>query len=174
MIRFGRFFLSPGGAHLAASFWRPTTPERLAAARAEGLSIAEIRFDLGRFASLAAARAMRKTVVASRHFCGRVPAAAMLTAAAARALDLGDVGKIAARVESAADLARLRKLAARRLPLAVVGFGESAAAVESRAALPAAGSVLGFARTQGASAPGQMTVAQTARALVRRGMQARF
>ena len=123
---------------------------------------------------VAAARAARKTVVASRHFCARAPDAATISNTAARALAIGDIGKIAARVSDAADLARLRKLAARELPLAVIGMGENAVAVESRAALLAAGSVIGFAREQGASAPGQMTVAQTARALDRLGMRARF
>ena len=76
--------------------------------------------------------------------------------------------KVVARVNTAADLARLFALPARaRGPICVMGMGERGAV--SRVALPCAGSCLVYGSLGQATAPGQPTCRELARELARWG-----
>ena len=156
--------------------WRGREAERTAlllrgldAAAAVDVEIAAPAFGL----VAEAARQRGVAVVGSFHDFRAVPDAARLAAVEARGRALGaDVVKIAARVRSAADLARLFALPAQATgPICVLGMGPKGTL--ARVALPAAGSCLAYGALEVATAPGQLRCRDLAKELARWGVRRR-
>ena len=156
--------------------WRGREAERTAlllrgldAAAAVDVEIAAPAFGL----VAEAARQRGVAVVGSFHDFRAVPDAARLATVEARGRALGaDVVKIAARVRSAADLARLFALPAQATgPICVLGMGPKGTL--ARVALPAAGSCLAYGALEVATAPGQLRCRDLAKELARWGVRRR-
>lgn len=157
---------SEGGA------WRGRETERLALylAGLESASAVDVEIGAHALASLVEAAHRRGVkVVGSFHDFRGTPDVARLDAVEARGRRLGaDVVKIAARVRTSGDLARLLALPARaKGPICVLGMGALGAV--SRVALPCAGSCLAYGSLGKATAPGQLSCREIAKELARWG-----
>lgn len=120
----------------------------------------------GRPAVAAAAKAQGKTLILSRHDFDRTASGDELddTAAAAQAAG-GDIVKYAGwcgddtALQTLIDFAQ--RCAAAGQPCIAIGMGDNEHARDARLLLPRAGSCLAFAAVDGASAPGQLGLAET-------------
>jgi 3-dehydroquinate dehydratase type I len=117
-------------------------------------------------ALLIAARRMGRRLIVSFHDFEGTPERAVLDRQVRRAFERGaDLVKVACRVDSPQDAARLLGLLDGDVPLVVVGMGEQGRLV--RLVAPLLGSAFTFAAPSKArrTAPGQLDLAATARAL---------
>lgn len=115
---------------------------------------------------VSAARRARRLVVLSHHDFRRTPPAAALDRIVERGVRAGaDIVKIAAHAADDADTARLAAVFARhpKRALVVIAMGEHGK--KSRVFFPALGSLFTFASLDRATAPGQLDLAATRRAL---------
>ncbi len=115
---------------------------------------------------VSAAKSAGRLVVLSHHDFERTPAAAALERVVERGVTAGaDIVKIAAKMSSDADGARLAALFALHpeVPLVVIGMGEHGK--KTRIFFPALGSRFTFASLDRSTAPGQLDLTETRRAL---------
>ena len=152
--------------------WRGSEEERLALYM-EGLkAVSAVDVEIGSeiLEDLAsAAHRHRVQVVGSFHDFKGTPSLAQFKAVERRGRRLGaDVVKMAAMVNTPADLARLLAVPANaKGPVCVLGMGGLGSV--SRVALPCAGSCLAYGSLVAATAPGQLSCRQLARELERWG-----
>ena len=154
--------------------WRGSEEERFALYK-EGLGVAaavDVEIGSGILKDLAsAARRRHVQVVGSFHDFNGTPTQAQLRAVERRGRRLGaDVVKVAAMVNTSADLARLLAMPAdAKGPICVLGMGSLG--MVSRVALPCAGSCLAYGALVAATAPGQLSCRQLAKELDRWGVR---
>ena len=152
--------------------WRGSEEERLAL-YVEGLgavSAVDVETGSSILKNLAtAAHRRRVQVVGSFHDFKGTPTLAQWKSVERRGRRLGaDVVKMAAMVNTPADLARLLAMPANaKGPFCVLGMGDLGSV--ARVALPCAGSCLAYGSLAAATAPGQLSCRQLARELVRWG-----
>jgi 3-dehydroquinate dehydratase type I len=159
---------SEGGA------WRGREAERLALYLAGLKSVSAVDVEIRAPALeilVQAAHRRGRTVVGSFHDFSGTPDLARLCAIEARIRRMGaDVAKLATRVKTAADLARLFAVPANaKGPVCVMGMGKLGSV--SRVALPCAGSCLAYGSLQKATAPGQLNCRELSKELMRWGVR---
>jgi len=118
---------------------------------------------------IAEAKEAEVGVIISYHDFKGTPATARLEGLIKRGKALGDIVKIAATVNSTAELKRLTKPLLNHRGLIIIGMGPLGAA--SRVFFPLLGSLTTYGSITGRSAPGQMPVAELREALRKYGPQ---
>lgn len=159
---------SEGGA------WKGREAERLALYLAGLKSVSAVDMEIGARAMVLLAQPAHQLgvkLVGSYHDFNGTPETAKLNLVEARGRRMGvDVVKIAATVNTSADLARLFALpAGAKGPICVLGMGDRGSV--SRVALPCAGSCLVYGSLGKATAPGQLSCRQLAKELARWGVR---
>lgn len=152
--------------------WRGREAERLALYLAGLKSVSAVDVEIGAPALdllVEAAHRRGVKVIGSFHDFHGTPGLARLATIEHRGRRMGaDVVKIATKVESPADLARLMAVPAQAQgAFCVLGMGSLGAV--SRVALPCAGSCLAYGALGKATAPGQPTCRELAKELARWG-----
>ena len=105
-------------------------------------------------------------IVSQHNFAGMDDMASMTTAAAAAFADGADVYKIAVTVTNDEDVAVLAQFAQQQVnPCIVIGMGDNQSAHHARQTLPAQGSAIAFAAAVQKTAPGQLSLSETAQAV---------
>ena len=153
--------------------WKGDESARLAALAAalefaDAVDI-ELAAEAIRARAVDAAHAGGKRVIMSRHNFGGTDSRAALEEALQNARDHGaDIFKIACAVADKSDAARMLDFVRERrdeFPLIATAMGEGDIARRTRLELARNGSLIAFAAADGASAPGQQTLAETVAAL---------
>lgn len=114
---------------------------------------------------VAAAKRSGAAVILSRHNFDSADSFAEIDRAAERAFANGaDVFKTACMINSETELAESKKFLQKRKGemIVVIGMGQSEATLQARRKFAAAGSKIAFAAASAASAPGQLSISETA------------